>query len=59
MYNMVGATERAAMTSAQGIQEASAAGYTASFPALINFAGVPTFYMALKDSAKISKCMHL
>ncbi len=52
MYNMVGATERAAMTSAQGIQEASAAGYTASFPALINFAGVPTFYMALKDSAK-------
>ena len=51
MYNMVGATEQAAMKSAQGIQEVAAAGYKASFPALINFQGVPTFYMALKDSA--------
>lgn len=51
MYNMVGATEQAARKSAQGIQEVAAAGYTASFPTLINFSGVPTFYMALKDSA--------
>ncbi len=51
MYNMVGATEQAARKSAQGIQEAAAAGYYASFPTLINFSGVPTFYMALKDNA--------
>lgn len=49
MYNMVGATEQAARKSAQGIQEVSAAGYKATFPTLINFHGVPTFYMALKD----------
>lgn len=51
MYNMVGATEQAAMNSAQGIQEVAAAGYTATFPTLINFNGVPTFYMALKDKS--------
>lgn len=51
MYNMVGATEQAARKSAQGIQEVAAAGYYASFPTLINFHGVPTFYMALKDDA--------
>lgn len=49
MYNMVGATEQAAMKSAEGIKEVAAAGYYASFPTLINFGGVPTFYMALKD----------
>lgn len=51
MYNMVGATEQAARKSAQGIQEVAAAGYYAAFPTLINFNGVPTFYMALKDNA--------
>ncbi len=50
MYNMVGATEQAAMKSAQGILSVSAAKYYAAFPTLINFNGVPTFYMALKDN---------
>lgn len=49
MYNMVGATEQAAMKSAEGIQQVAAAGYYAAFPTLINFQGIPTFYMALKD----------
>lgn len=49
MYNMTGATEQAAMKSAEGkVQEK---GYNATFPALINFNGVPTFYIGLKDSA--------
>ncbi len=51
MYNMSGATEAAAMKAAEGIQEAAAAGYKATFPALVNFNGVPTYYMTLKDSS--------
>lgn len=51
MYNMAGATEYAAQKSAEGIPSVQAARLTATFPALINFNGVPTYYMGLKDSA--------
>ena len=50
IYNMTGATERAAMSSAEGIPEVAAAGYKATFPAIVNFNGVPTYYMGLKDN---------
>lgn len=50
IYNMIGATERAAMSSAEGIPAVAAAGYYATFPATVNFNGVPTYYMGLKDS---------
>ena len=52
-YTVSGAEEHSAMESAQGaVQEK---GYKASFPALINVAGVPTYIMVLKDDSGLVK----
>ena len=52
-YNIPGAEENSAMESAQG--QVQHLGYTATFPILINSGGVPTYFMALKDSAALVK----
>jgi len=55
MYRQAGATEVAAMGSAQGaVQEK---GYNATFPVLYNISGVPTYFTTLKDDAGLVKLM--
>lgn len=56
-YQQAGATETAAMQSAQGkVQEK---GYKASFPVVYNINGVPTYVVALKDAAGLVKMIAL
>lgn len=52
-YQMSGATEAAAMLSAQG--KVQQFGYRASFPMIINLDGQPTYFMTLKDNAGLIK----
>ncbi len=52
-YAVTGATERSAMSSAEGaVQHLS---YSATFPLLLNIADQPTYFMSLKDSANLVK----
>ncbi len=52
-YNITGATEYSAMSSAQGaVQHLN---YTATFPLLLNISDEPTYFMSLKDSADLVK----
>lgn len=52
-YNVSGATEGAAMNSAQGkVQDL---GYTATSPILLNIQGQPTYFMTLKDGEGLVK----
>ncbi|MFV0361975.1 MAG: CvpA family protein [Suipraeoptans sp.] len=52
-YEVEGATESAAMASAEGqVQQMS---YDATFPLLLNIAGEPTYFIALKDDAGLVK----
>lgn len=53
LYRMSGATERAAMMSAQG--KVQQYGYIASFPMIINLDQKPTYFMTLKDNAGLIK----
>ena len=48
-----GATEYAAMSSAQGVVQDL--GYTATFPLLLNIAGEPTYFIPLKDQSSLVK----
>jgi len=48
-YSVPGAKEQSAQASAEGLDEIKAAGYQATFPLLLNIAGEPTYFMALKD----------
>jgi hypothetical protein len=53
LYRQPGATESAAMQSAQGkVQEK---GYHSSFPIMYNINGIPTYVMSLKDQAGLIK----
>lgn len=53
LYRMSGATEYAAMQSAEGkVQNFK---YSATFPILVNMNGIPTYFMTLKDSAGLVK----
>lgn len=53
LYMQTGATETAAMTSAEGkVQEKS---YEATFPVMYNIYGIPTYVCALKDKAGLVK----
>ena len=52
-YSIPGAEEFSAMDSAQG--QVQNLGYKATFPLLLNVAGEPTYFMALKDSAGLVK----
>lgn len=52
-YRVSGAEEHSAMSAAEG--EVQEKGYRASFPSLINVAGVPTYVMVLKDSGGLVK----
>lgn len=52
-YKIEGATERSAMSSAQG--QVQNLGYQATFPLLLNISGEPTYFMALKDDAGLVK----
>lgn len=53
LYRIGGATESAAMQSAEGkVQDL---GYDASFPIIMNVDGHPTYFMTLKDSARLVK----
>lgn len=52
-YKMVGATESAAMSSAQGkLQEKE---YTATTPIPLNISGIPTYFLTLKDKEGLVK----
>lgn len=52
-YNISGAEEYSAMSSAEGqVQNLK---YTATFPILINAGGQPTYFLSLKDDAKLVK----
>lgn len=52
-YKINGATENAAMSSAQGkVQDL---GYTATFPLILNVNTQPTYFMALKDAEGLIK----
>ena len=52
-YACAGAEEFSAMGSAQGqVQQMR---YTATFPLLLNIAGQPTYFMALKDASQLVK----
>lgn len=52
-YKQAGATEQAAMSSAEGkVQEK---GYRSSFPIMYNINGVPTYVMSLKDREGLIK----
>ena len=52
-YNVTGAEEYSAMSSAQGaVQHLN---YAATFPLLLNISDQPTYFMALKDSAELVK----
>ena len=52
-YKIEGATEESAMSSAEG--QVQNLGYNATFPLLLNIAGEPTYFMALKDDAGLVK----
>ncbi|MDY0299310.1 MAG: hypothetical protein RBQ66_05715 [Candidatus Cloacimonadaceae bacterium] len=53
LYLISGATEYAAMRSAQGkVQQFK---YYATFPILVNLDGIPTYFMTLKDAAGLVK----
>lgn len=52
-YEIAGATEYSAMSSAEGVVQHL--GYRATFPLLLNIHGEPTYFMALKDSAGLVK----
>lgn len=52
-YAIPGAEEYSAMESAQG--QVQNLGYRATFPLLLNVAGEPTYFMALKDDAGLVK----
>lgn len=53
MYQISGATEYAAMQSAEGkVQDL---GYDATFPLILNIDGNPTYFMTLKDNAGLIK----
>ncbi|MBP7310368.1 MAG: hypothetical protein KA984_03665 [Candidatus Cloacimonetes bacterium] len=53
LYRVSGATEYAAMQSAEGkVQNFK---YRATFPILVNMGGKPTYFMTLKDSAGLVK----
>ncbi len=52
-YNITGATEYSAMSSAEGaVQHLN---YKATFPLLLNISDQPTYFMSLKDSADLVK----
>ncbi len=53
MYQMAGATEYAAMDSAEG--KVQQFGYHASLPLILNVDGVPTYFMTLKDQEGLIK----
>ena len=52
-YEISGAEEFSAMSSAEG--QVQHLGYKATFPLLLNVAGEPTYFLALKDSAGLVK----
>ena len=52
-YSCAGAEEYSAMNSAQGVVQHL--GYNATFPLLLNIAGQPTYFVALKDNAELVK----
>lgn len=52
-YAVAGATEESAMSSAEG--QVQNLRYVSTFPLLINVAGQPTYFMALKDNAGLVK----
>ena len=52
-YPCAGATEYSAMDSAEG--QVQNLRYTATFPLLLNIAGQPTYFMALKDASELVK----
>lgn len=53
VYQMSGATERAAQQSAEG--KVQHLGYRATFPLIINLGNEPTYFMALKDKEGLIK----
>lgn len=53
MFNSSGATEYAAMQSAEGVVQDL--GYTASWPLLLNYEGEPTYLITLKDASGLVK----
>lgn len=53
LYRVSGATEHAAMRSAEG--KVQNFGYRATFPILVNLNSKPTYFMTLKDSAGLVK----
>ena len=52
-YEAPGATEYAAMASAEGVVQDL--GYTATFPLLLNIAGEPTYFIPLLDATNLVK----
>lgn len=52
-YKIEGAIEDSAMSSAEG--QVQNLGYRATFPLLLNIAGEPTYFIALKDAAGLVK----
>lgn len=52
-YRAPGATEQAARRSAEGVVQDL--GYRSTFPLLLNIAGQPTYFMALKDDSQLVK----
>ena len=52
-YTAPGATEYAAMASAQGVVQDL--GYIATFPILLNISGQPTYFIPMKDAANLVK----
>jgi hypothetical protein len=52
-YQVGGADELSAMSSAQG--QVQDLGYSATFPVLLNFEGVPSYFMSLKDNEGLIK----
>lgn len=52
-YEVEGAIEDSAMSSAEG--QVQNLGYRATFPLLLNIAGEPTYFLALKDDAGLVK----
>lgn len=52
-YPCAGATEYSAMSSAEGVVQHL--GYDATFPLLLNIANEPTYFVALKDNARLVK----
>ena len=52
-YTVAGATEYSAMSSAEGVVQHL--NYRATFPLLLNISSEPTYFVALKDNAKLVK----